>query len=67
MSAKAKELNVVAITPKIGEQFLLNDTKIENKIKFKIFEDNTIGFSFQKHEIIFDVYVAEHTGEGIAW
>jgi hypothetical protein len=46
---------------------IINDKKIGNEITFKIFENNAIGFSFQKHEITFDIYVAEHTGEEIPW
>jgi len=70
---KGKGKTVLKI-PKIDERFeaifslqplldILTDIKIENKVNFRIFENNVIGFSFEKNKIAFDVYIAEHTGE----
>ncbi|MBU7028450.1 MAG: hypothetical protein HXS48_16070 [Theionarchaea archaeon] len=69
---------IVLKIPKIDEEFegifslqplldILNDVKIENNVNFRIFENNVIGFSFKKHEIAFEIYIAEHTGEKNTW
>lgn len=62
--------------PKIDEEFegifslhplldILDDSKIESTIKFKIFKNNVIGFFFKKYEIVFEIYIVEHIGEEI--